>query len=55
MDRGENVANHQRNGERLQSPLRRLLCAIGLPPQQRAILTFEQAGRDFKKLLITTE
>ena len=45
----------ERNGERLQSPLRRLLCAIGLPPQQRAILTFEQAGRDFKKLLITTE
>lgn len=46
------MANHQRNGERLQSPLQRLLCAISRPLQQQAILTFEQAGRD---LLITTE
>jgi hypothetical protein len=29
--------------------------AVGWPPQPRAIPTFEQAGRDFKKLLITTE
>jgi len=52
---GENVANHQGNGERRQAPRRRLLRAIGRPPQQRAILIFEQAGRDFKKLLITTQ
>jgi len=49
------VANHRRNGERAQSPLHRLLWAVGWPPQQRAIPAFEQAGRDFKKLLITTE
>jgi hypothetical protein len=52
---GENVASHQRNGERLQSPVHPLfityLCAMG-SPQWRAIPTFEQAGRDFKKLLI---
>jgi hypothetical protein len=52
---GENVANHQGNGERQQSPLHRLLWAIGRPPQSLATLTFEQAGRDFKKLLITRE
>jgi len=49
------VANHQANGERRQSPLHRLLWAIGRPPQSLATLTFEQAGRDFKKLLITRE
>jgi hypothetical protein len=38
-----------------QSPLHRLLWAIGRPPQSLATLTFEQAGRDFKKLLITRE
>jgi len=30
------VANHQGDGERRQSPLHRLLWAIGWPPQQRA-------------------
>lgn len=30
----------------------RLFTSDGLAPQWRATLTFEQAGRDFKKLLI---
>ena len=55
MDRRENVANHQRNGERLHRLFIACLSLVyerGLAASMAGNTTFEQAGRDFKKLLI---